>query len=83
MSVRFLPSLGVSNTEPVAEDLSNGLQWHALTLGEEEDDEYPTEKANTCVESEGTTGCPAFHHGQKSGSDYDVSAPASNGILFL
>lgn len=58
----LLPFFRIPDTKPIAENLPDSLQWHAFTLGVEENDEQPANKADSCVKSKGAARCPALHH---------------------
>ena len=76
-----LPFLGVLQTKSVAKDLSDGLEGYPLDIRVAEDNEYPTEEADTAVEAESARWRHSLHHGQKGGGDDDIGSPADNGVL--
>ena len=77
MLVLPLPLLRELESKAVLEDLADRLQGHALNIRVEEDDEQPTEEADTAVEAECSGRGDALHHGEESAADDDVGAPAA------
>jgi len=65
MLVFLLPLLRELATETVLEDFADRLQWHALDIRVQENDEQPADEADSAVETEGSGGCDAFHHAQE------------------
>lgn len=58
----FLPFLRITDTKSIAEDLSDSLQWHSFALRIEENDEQPTNKADSSVKPKGAARRPSLHH---------------------
>lgn len=58
------------------EDLLDLLKRQPADLRVEEDDQDPADTANSSVEAKRAARSHAFHHGEESGADDDVRAPA-------
>ena len=65
MLVFSLPLLGKLDAKTIAEDLSDGLEGHALAFWVAEDNEQPAKKTNTTIKPKGAAWRHAFHHRQK------------------
>lgn len=81
MLVLSLPLLGEFDAKASAENLPNGLERHALTLGVAEDNKEPAKRANATVEPKGAARRHSFHHGQEGRGDDDIRAPAGDSVL--
>jgi hypothetical protein len=75
-----LPLLALLQTKSVLENLANLLQVHSLDIWVEQDDEQPSDEADSAVESESTAWGNSLHHREESGRDDDVGRPAGNGV---
>lgn len=78
----LLPCLRVSNTKTFTENFPDSFQRHALALWVEEDNEQPTNKGNSGVETKGAGGRPALHHGKEGRCNNNIRAPACHCVLF-
>lgn len=58
------------------ENLLNLLKSQPADLRVEEDNQDPSDAADSGIEAKRAAGSHAFHHGEESGADDDVRAPA-------
>jgi|SRR5690242_5260739 len=70
--VLLLPPARISDAKAVLKDLANVLKGHSLDFREAEDDEEPTDKADTSVETEGAGRSNSLHHSEEGGCDDDI-----------